>query len=270
MRAHLRGRVVLTWRSGMFAAIVAMLAWTSLVSAGDEADLGGADESAAGVVKKSLLDVYREGGWMMHVLSLCSAGTIAVAAYCFSQVSARRMAPVPLMDSLTGMMQRREVTNAYELCRSQPCSFSSVLTSALLKVDFERDRGNKASMEQAASETLEQEETRQMLWVNYLNTFATLAPMIGLLGTVVGMIEAFDMLQQKKSRPEDLAGGIGKAMITTAGGLLVGIPAMFFYFFFRNRVMAIVASIQRQATFLIDVLSGEVRLAEAAPVSEDL
>jgi biopolymer transport protein ExbB len=149
-----------------------------------------------------------------------------------------------------------------------------VLNSGLLKVDFERDRANRASMEQAAADSLEQEEMRQMLWVNYLNTFATLAPMLGLLGTVVGMIEAFDALQQGKSEPEDLAGGIGTAMITTAGGLLVGIPAMFLYFFFRNQLLAIVANIQRQATFLIDVLSGEVRLAEPAaavttPVVDD-
>ena len=88
-------------------------------------------------------------------------------------------------------MEKRDVTHAYELCQSSPSSFSEVLSSALLKVNFERDRSNKDSMMEAAGEALDQEETRYMLWVNYLNVFATLAPMIGLLGTVVGMIEAF-------------------------------------------------------------------------------
>ena len=107
---------------------------------------------------------------------------------------------------------------------------------------------------------MNQEETRQMLWVNYLNVFATLAPMIGLLGTVWGMIESFDQLARGASEPQDLAGGIGKAMSTTAGGLIVGIPAMFFYFFFRNRLTAIVSQIQKDASFAVDVLSGEIKL----------
>ncbi len=100
-----------------------------------------------------------------------------------------------------------------------------------------------------------------MLWVNYLNVFATLAPMVGLLGTVWGMIESFEQLARGASEPQDLAGGIGKAMITTAGGLIVGIPAMFFYFFFRNQLTVIVSEIQKQATFAVDVLSGELKLA---------
>ena len=61
-------------------------------------------------------------------------------------------------------------------------------------------------------------------------------------------------------------GGIGEAMITTAGGLIVGIPAMFFFFFFRNRLMGIMAELQRSASFLIGVLSGEVKLAGSEPV----
>ena len=114
---------------------------------------------------------------------------------------------------------------------------------------------------EAAGEALDQEETRYMLWVNYLNVFATLAPMIGLLGTVVGMIESFQQLEQANSEPSQLAGGIRKAMVTTAGGLLVGIPSMFFYFFFRDRLTAIISHIQKQTSFLIDVLSGEVKLS---------
>ena len=75
------------------------------------------------------------------------------------------------------------------------------------------------------------------------------------------MIESFDQLARGASEPQDLAGGIGKAMSTTAGGLIVGIPAMFFYFFFRNRLMGIVSQIQKHATFAVDVLSGELKLA---------
>ena len=209
----------------------------------------------------SLLDYYQDGGWMMHVLLLCSVGTIAVAVYCFTQVNTKKMAPVALAENMTKYMEKRDVTHAYELCQSNPSSYSEVLSSALLKVNFDRDRANKESMMEAAGEALDQEETRYMLWVNYLNVFATLAPMIGLLGTVVGMIESFQQLEQANSEPSQLAGGIRKAMVTTAGGLLVGIPSMFFYFFFRDRLTAIISSIQKQTSFLTDVLSVEVKLS---------
>ncbi|HRJ11519.1 MAG TPA: MotA/TolQ/ExbB proton channel family protein, partial [Prosthecobacter sp.] len=96
---------------------------------------------------------------------------------------------------------------------------------------------------------------------NYLNVFATISPMIGLFGTVSGMITAFNQLKLGQSEPADLAGGIGEAMLTTAGGLIVGIPAMFFFFFFRNKLMGITADIQRHVSFLIGVLSGEVKLS---------
>ena len=218
------------------------------------------DEISDVAEKRTLLDTYMDGGWMMHVLTVCSVGTIAVAVWCFMQVTAKKMVPPLLVEQMTKLMQKREAGQAYELCQAADNSFTRVLGAALVKVNFERDKSNKGSMDEAAGEALDQEETRHLIWVNYLNVFATLAPMIGLLGTVMGMMDAFDQLEQNNSAPDQLAGGIRKAMGTTAGGLLVGIPAMFFYFFFRNKLAAIVSEIQRRASFMIDVLSGEVHL----------
>ena len=199
----------------------------------------------------------------MHPILLCSIGTIAVSVYCFMQINQKKMMPKPLVDSLTHSMTQRDPSRAYELCQANPNTFTNTLSSALLKVNFERDIANKPSMEQAAAETLAEEETRYMIWVNYLNIFATIAPMLGLLGTVTGMIQSFDQLAAGRAEPQDLAGGIGEAMLTTAGGLIVGIPAMFFYFFFRNRLMVAISQIQKSTTFLIDVLSGELKLTAA-------
>lgn len=236
--------------------------WLCLIAS--PVEIRAADETRPEPVPEgavSLLDYYQDGGWMMHVLLLCSVGTITVAVYCFTQITKKKMLPGSLTETLTRTMEKRDVTHAYELSQSHASSFSEVLSSALLKVNFDRDRANKESMMEAAGEALDQEETRYMLWVNYLNVFATLAPMIGLLGTVVGMIESFQQLEQQRSQPEELAGGIRQAMVTTAGGLLVGIPSMFFYFFFRDRLTAIVSQIQKSTSFLIDVLSGEVKLS---------
>jgi biopolymer transport protein ExbB len=142
------------------------------------------------------------------------------------------------------------------------------MAGALLKVNFDRDLSNKASMMDAAAEALDEEEHRQMVWVNYLNIFATLAPMVGLLGTVWGMIEAFDKLATTSGDAKQLAGGIKIAMVTTAGGLIVGIPSMFFYFFFRDKLQGVMTTVQKHASFAIDILSGEIRLQGAEAPAE--
>jgi biopolymer transport protein ExbB len=224
-----------------------------------------APDPAAGVVARdvSALDLYNQGGGFMHVLLLCSIGTIAAVVYCFVQISRKKMAPPSLVNQVNAAMATRDVVAAYSACQSHPSSYARVMAGALLKVNFERDLANKASMSDAAAEALDEEEHRQMVWVNYLNIFATLAPMVGLLGTVWGMIEAFDALASQSGDAKGLASGIKVAMITTAGGLIVGIPAMFFYFFFRDKLQGVMTTVQKHASFAIDILSGEIRLQGA-------
>lgn len=212
---------------------------------------------------KTLLDTFQTGGPLMWPILLCSIGTAAVAAYCVLHINGAKLMPKAQVGALGQFMQARDAGSAYALCQATPNVFANTMAAALLKVNFEKENANKASMEQAAAETLANEETKLNLWVNYLNVFATIGPMLGLLGTVTGMIASFDMLAMGKSEPADLAGGIGEAMITTAGGLFVGIPAMFLYFFFRNALAIQIANIQKRVTFLLDLLSGELKLEEA-------
>jgi len=249
-----------THRNLLLLALLALLAVFTLDAQAQ--DTG--EKSKAPPKDKTLLDLYKTGGFLMHPILLCSIGTIAVGVFCFIQINTKKMMPKGQIDALTGMMQQRDATAAFEFCQRNPNVFTNTVGAGLLKVNFERDMANKPAMEQAAGESLLGEETRLMIWVNYLNVFATIAPMLGLLGTVTGMIASFDQLAAGRSEPQDLAGGIGEAMITTAGGLFVGIPAMFLYFFFRNRITVIVSNIQKAATFLLDVLSGELKLQGAA------
>lgn len=220
-------------------------------------------------IEKSLWEVFLSGGALMWPILLCSIGTIAVGVYCLLQISQKKMMPKTLESAVSQYMQQRDPNAAYMLCQSSPNVFANTMCSALLKVNFDRELANKASMEQAAVETLMQEEQRLMIWINYLNVFATIAPMLGLLGTVTGMIASFDQLAAGRSEPSDLAGGIGEAMITTAGGLIVGIPAMFLFFYFRNILQVVIGNIQKSVTFMIDVLSGELKL-EGAVHSHEL
>ncbi len=241
-----------------------LLALGSLLLAAPLGAQDAAGDAAAGVAQDvSALDLYKQGGGFMHVLLLCSMGTIAVAIYCFVQITQKKMSPKGLVDHVNAAMASRDIVAAYSACQSHPSSYARVMAGALLKVNFDRDLANKASMADAAAEALDEEEHRQMVWVNYLNIFATLAPMIGLLGTVWGMIEAFDKLATTSGDAKQLAGGIKIAMVTTAGGLVVGIPAMFFYFFFRDKLQGVMTTVQKHASFAIDILSGEIRLQGA-------
>ena len=243
----------------LMTVMIGLLLMASVTSAQDEA----ADAGVSASENVSALDLYKQGGNFMHLLLVCSIGTIAVSIYCFIQISGKKMAPKELVDRVNAAMAAKDVNTAYGTCDSHPSSYGKVMSGALLKVNFERDLSNKISMMDAASEAIDEEEHRQMVWVNYLNIFATLAPMIGLLGTVWGMIEAFDKLATTSGDAKQLAGGIKIAMVTTAGGLIVGIPAMFFYFFFRDRLQGVMTTVQKHASFAIDILSGEIRLQSA-------
>jgi len=249
----------------LLATVLGLLAVTATVQAQTPAPAPATPPPATAsqqVGSKSLLDVYKAGGSLMHFILACSVGTIAVAVYCLIVITPGKMMPKATHQSMVQFARQKDVNAAYRLCESTPATYTKVIAPALLKVNFDRDLANKTGMEGAAGEALEREETKQMTWVNYLNVFATIAPMLGLLGTVTGMIASFDMLAAGKSEPQDLAGGIGEAMITTAGGLFVGIPAMFFYFFFKSRLVAIMSEVQKNASFVLDVLSGEVSLAD--------
>lgn len=244
-------------RGALIRILVMMMVW---IPSGPIANASFSQESGKNNDRKTLLDLFLSGGILMWPLLLCSAGTATVSAYCILQINSKKVMPKEQTEIAFQHLRSGDATGAYTACQKWTTLFSAVLSSALLKVNYDRDLANKSSMEEAASETLAAEETRLMLWVNYLNVFATIAPMLGLLGTVTGMIASFDQLALGKVEPADLAGGIAEAMVTTAGGLIVGIPAMFAYFYFRNLLTVSLSRVQSQISFLIDVISGELRL----------
>lgn len=228
-----------------------------------------ADTGAEVIQTKNIIDYYNEGGPTMHILLIGLIATVALTIYLFIAISSWKMVPKKLVDSINVTMANQDIQGAYNLANATPCAYSKCISQALLKVNFGRDLANKVSMVTSAEDTLDQEETKVNGLITYLNTISTLAPMVGLYGTVIGMIAAFDQLTAGKTDPSDLAGGIGTAMITTAGGLLVGIPAMFFYFFFKNRLAELAAEIQKQFSYAIDVLSGEIQLQGAAQPKQE-
>jgi len=156
-------------------------------------------------------------------------------------------------------MESRDVDQAAEHLEAVPSVLTRSLKNALLKARPEADDANKDQVESSLIESLEHEENGIGQWINYLNVVATVAPMIGLLGTVSGMIGAFQTISKGgMGRPELLAGDIGQALVTTATGLMIGIPAMIAYFILRNRLNNRMLATARAASRLVDKLAGEL------------
>ncbi|MCX6974656.1 MAG: MotA/TolQ/ExbB proton channel family protein [Verrucomicrobia bacterium] len=206
---------------------------------------------------KSLLDLYREGGPIMHLIALCSVAVMALGAYCFLMFRKAKLMPPAVVAHLNGLMSQRDLQSAYDYCAANPCLLTTILSGALMKANFERDMYNKTSMENSIADDCFRDETKMMVVVNYMNTFAVLAPMIGLLGTVAGMITSFSALTAGKAEATDLAKGIGEALIATGGGLLLAIPSMFLYFFFRGLLTSNMADLHKTLSHILDLFTGE-------------
>ncbi len=201
----------------------------------------------------------------MHLIALCSVGATALGAFCATTYRKGRILPPKLISHLNHLMATRDLDTAYQYCRMHPGPMTHALASALTKANYERDMFNKHAMENSIADDCFREETKMMVVVNYLNTLAVLAPMIGLLGTVSGMISSFSALTAGKAEATDLAKGIGEALIATGGGLLLAIPSMFLYFFFRGMVSANMADTHKALGLMLDLFTGEAHLGSILP-----
>lgn len=227
-----------------------------------------AKPTAAQVENESLLDLYQKGGWVMHGIALSSVGVIAVISYCSVRIRKAVMLPATLQASLVAALTKQDVAAAMAACDRDSSSLSHVIQETLTKAGAGAERYAKADLEAAAAETIFHEETRYMLWVNMLNCLAAIAPMMGLLGTVSGMIGSFEQLAQGAAKPSDFAGGIGEAMITTAAALIVAIPSMLAYFVFKNMLQALVSDLAHAASTLINHFVSALATTSAATADD--
>jgi biopolymer transport protein ExbB len=233
-----------------------------LVTAALSASLAAQTDPSPGAVaapSQSLWDLLAQGGWAMWPLGACSLILFYLIFHTWRETRPARFVAPGLVPQLTPALAARDVPTAQQALASSPTVLARALAFALQRARPAHPDANKAHVEAALAEAIELEDHAVGQWINYLNVVATVAPMIGLLGTVSGMIGAFQTISLGgMGRPELLAGDIGEALITTATGLVIGIPAMVAYFVMRNRLAnQIVATAQTGAT-LVDTLAGEL------------
>jgi len=186
----------------------------------------------------SLLDYIlagREIGLVIILLSFVALGLVVAALL---RLRMSKLAPAETVEELDRLLRSGDVGRAIEVCESPAHdSFLSRTFGAAL-VRCSRSPFGFLELKGALEDAGQQEVGRLHRWTDYLGLIATVAPMLGLLGTVFGILVAFDAISQSEGvpRPGELAGGISLALVTTVMGLIVAIPTTFAYTYLRNRI----------------------------------
>ncbi|MBI4027648.1 MAG: MotA/TolQ/ExbB proton channel family protein [Verrucomicrobia bacterium] len=205
-------------------------------AAGGEAAGGEAGGEHKKQEAKTLWGIIKEGGWIMFPLSLISMWCTALIIEGFVRIRLPNFAPPDLILQLKTAFAEENYQQAWRLCKSR----STFLTNTL-RYGLERIGRGRVACESAISEHSLKESMIFKTKISYLSTIGVISPMVGLLGTVTGMIKAFQTLGAGGiGDPSLLAAAIGEVLIATATGLLVAIPAFFLYYFFRNRLQSVI------------------------------
>ena len=252
----MRNRTITTSSASLILGLLAV----SSVYAQDTAEAADATQNT------SLFGLLQQGGWAMFPLGLTALFMFFLIFYCWKETVGRRFVPVASISSLSEALSKRDLPQVYNLCQAAPTVLTRCLINALSKSRPAQADGNKEKIEASYMDSIEGEDGGISQWINYLNVVAAVAPMIGLLGTVSGMISAFQTIGQVgMGDPSALAEDIGEALITTATGLTIGIPAMIAYFVFRNRLNAEILRTVETGGDLIDTFVEQSTHADAQP-----
>ncbi len=198
-----------------------------------------------------MVELFYDGGWAMYPLLLLLIIGVAVAIERVYNLSRSSIDAASFFTDLEEALESGGPAAAAELCSQTRGPVASIIHAGLQRLERGLDQVEKAIDNNGAVEMAFLE--RGMVW---LSTVANLAPMIGFLGTVSGMINAFQAIKEAGDvEPSMVAGGISEALITTAAGLIVGILIQFCYNFCANRIDKIIADMTEQTANFIDLLA---------------
>jgi biopolymer transport protein ExbB len=201
----------------------------------------------------TLWQLIKSGGGIMVVLGILSVIALAMIITFFVTLNPRREDMLNFTVRARSLIREGDVGACELLCQQEEEDMlSRILRAGLQVAGHERHIVVDAMQTEGARATAALSQR-----VGYLSNIATLAPMLGILGTVLGMIRAFNSIafQPAVVKPLVLAGGVSMALVTTAAGLVVAIPIMAFYFYFRGRVQKVVAAVEDASADLVEPLT---------------
>ena len=203
-----------------------------------------------------MFEIIKAGGWLMAPIIGCSVIALAIVLERFWSLQKSRVAPDNLVAKIWQMNRNKQLDEKKITAIRDSSPLGKILAAGL---------NNRSSSREVMRESIE-EVGRHVgyelqLFLTTLGTIAAISPLLGLLGTVVGMIQVFAVITSVGvGDPGELASGISKALITTAAGISVAIPAIFFVRYFRRKVEGLVVEMEAEAIKLVEVMQGERQL----------
>lgn len=212
----------------------------------------------ANTANMTLLQAWNYGGWLMWVLLVMSVIGVAICLYFLVTLRRGNVVPKRLQRDLATYLTSEDQNEARRLCEDVPSPLASVMLRTLDAVRNAPRADAELIAKVAESEGAHQADLIQGQ-TQWLLDIATLAPLVGLLGTVIGMLQAFGAVASDvaAAKPTLLAEGVSKAIVTTIFGLLVAIPSMAFYAYFRRRAGKLVAELEGACAELVAILGSK-------------
>lgn len=204
-----------------------------------------------------MLEIFQSGGLLMWPLLLCSIIALAIIAERFWTLQKRNVAPADLLQQVLDHEKANRVSDDLLKLLVKSSPLGRLFAVGLVNRDHGREIMKEAIEEEGSIVVHELDR-----YLNTLGTIAAITPLLGLLGTVIGMIQVFtsitpEVMTQGIGDPTILAAGISKALITTATGLAIGIPALMFHRYFKGKVHSLTVAMEQQSVKLVEIIQGD-------------
>lgn len=211
-----------------------------------------AEGKSTGVQESGFMDLIKSGGWVGHFIILCSIVGMGFVIEHIVNIKKDKLCPPEIVAELEALVDEGRYEEAVTLCSANPNFFCNIMGAALSKVNEGYD-----AMVEALGTAGEEESAKLNMKISYISLIGNIAPMLGLTGTVTGMIASFGVIKTKLApSPADLAGGVEAALVTTVEGLLVSMPLMTAYFIFKNKITLYIIQIGVMAGEFVDKFKG--------------
>ncbi len=225
-----------------------------------------------GSTQATLLQLLKAGGWVMVPLILTSVITLSLVIACLFSLRRSSVVTRRFMETAEALLRKRDYLGLIAISNRHSEAVARITARTL---DFATK--NPAASAVAIREVAETEGSRIASSLNhrivYLADIATLSPMLGLLGTVIGIINSFGVLASNTTQPRPmlLAHGVSEALVTTASGLVIGIVAMAFYTIFRGKVASMISDLESATSHIVHIITTQhaIRNPERSQVLEN-
>lgn len=213
-----------------------------------------------------MLDLYMKGGYIMHPLLVISILAVAISIERFVYLRRAKTDAGAFVEAINGFMLKNAFEDARRFCEATKAPISRIILAGLKNQRLGRSEVIRSIEDAGALEVAQLERG-----ILILQTISKIAPLLGLFGTVTGMIQAFQAMGGVGGdNPRLVAVGIGEALIATAGGLVVAIPAYFLSFYFINEVNKFLLDMQKTSVQFLDVLAESEELAASRRVLDTI